>query len=413
MVFNNTGNYVKSGVGITDIGATFNNSGSVIVNAGRLSLNSDNDIDSYSTGSFAIANGATLSFRQEWPQLRYRDTGQRQIQWHGSVAHRRCQRLSPLCADDWRQQPRRPTDGCQRRLQTDGSFTVANLSQTGGVLSGIGTLTVSGPTTLQGGAQIGTGTSQFNGAVAINGNASRVVGNGRTMNTPAVTTWGGNSSRCGQLDLRQQQRHLQQRRHLERHQQFQRLAGLSQLGRQRHRGLQQHRQLQQVRQRRQRHLHRVQQHRCGQRQRRSARAARQQQQHQHRFVPDRCGQHAEFRQECQQRRAGHAGQRHLQRHRRAAGGRVQHRRLGRAHARHQQPRLYAHHCQRHAANRRQLHRRQLQPNRRPTRGHRHAERSAGWPRSLAATRPTRAPASSTATWPSAATARAACPVGAR
>ncbi len=61
-MFNNTGNYVKSGVGITDIGATFNNSGSVIVNAGRLSLNSDNDIDSYSTGSFAIANGATLSF---------------------------------------------------------------------------------------------------------------------------------------------------------------------------------------------------------------------------------------------------------------------------------------------------------------------------------------------------------------
>ena len=193
-VFNNSGTYNKTGNATTDIDTAFNNSGTVSVSAGQLNLNGN--VDSTSTGTFNIAVGTTLSFGNggssgvaTLDHVTFGGTGTLLIDASGNPGSDVLM-LGTLSHAG--------TLAIARgTLQIDDSFSVPTYNQTGGEVTGAGTLTVSGLATLTGGEQTGTGTSQFNGNVDITGNGLSTLSGGRVMNTAATTTWGGNTSNGG------------------------------------------------------------------------------------------------------------------------------------------------------------------------------------------------------------------------
>ncbi|MBK6659926.1 MAG: hypothetical protein IPG43_18065 [Proteobacteria bacterium] len=86
------------------------------------------------------------------------------------------------------------------------SPTVTTFNQSGGTLSGTGTLTVSGASTLStpgfGQASMtGTGTTRFDGALSVTGGGLHDLTGGRRLLTTATTTWTNSSGNSGQFRL--------------------------------------------------------------------------------------------------------------------------------------------------------------------------------------------------------------------
>ena len=190
-VFNNSGTYNKSGAGTTHLFVSFNNTGTTDIQTGTLSLRNGGLL----AGSVDIAPGATLAVGRNGSSaglvtfdnaLALSGTGELLIDANGSGA------VDALF--DGNHSHAGATRLVSGTAQVDDTLALASFEQTGGILTGGGTVTVTGPATLAAGFQTGTGTSQFDGNVAMLGASSRALGGGRTMNTTATTSWGGNAA---------------------------------------------------------------------------------------------------------------------------------------------------------------------------------------------------------------------------
>ncbi len=76
--------------------------------------------------------------------------------------------------------------------QLNSDTTILGINQTGGTISGTGTLTLTGASTWTGGTHTGAGISQFNGPLAISGTTTKTISGSRVVNA-ASTDWSGNA----------------------------------------------------------------------------------------------------------------------------------------------------------------------------------------------------------------------------
>lgn len=82
--------------------------------------------------------------------------------------------------------------------QLNSNTTILGLThQTGGTLSGTGTLQLTGASTWGAGTHTGTGTTQYDSTLAISDNNSQSITGGRTETLNGTTTWSGNTANNG------------------------------------------------------------------------------------------------------------------------------------------------------------------------------------------------------------------------
>ena len=164
--FNNIGTYNKQSntITTTDLGLAFNNSGVVNVNAGTLRPSGGT-----STGTFNIADGAVLDFRNGNNTLNGATT-----QGLGTLA---------ITSD---------LVGADAIVTINGGSHTTPFLLSGSQLNG-SSHTFQGAATWTGGAIFGPGTTDFANNVAITGANTKVVGGGRTLNLHGTTTWSGNT----------------------------------------------------------------------------------------------------------------------------------------------------------------------------------------------------------------------------
>lgn len=164
--FNNLGTYVKQSNTITtiDLGLAFNNSGTVQLNAGTF-----RPTGGVSSGSFVIAGGATLDFRNGSHTLDNASTG-------GAGTF--------LVSTD--------NVGADGVVSVNGGTHTTALRITGSVLAG-SHHSFQGPVTWTGGAISGNASTTFTNDVSITGPATKVLVGGRVLNLQGTTTWSGNT----------------------------------------------------------------------------------------------------------------------------------------------------------------------------------------------------------------------------
>ncbi len=194
-LFDNSGSYTKAGSGISDLYVAFNNTGTVNVTAGRLSL--VGNVDSRSTGHFEIAGGAVLAFGRGGSSgglatldgVSFGGTGQLLIDASNSASTDVLLASNAVHAGT--------LAVANGALAVDSSFSVAAFAQTGGILRGTGTTLVDGDASFNGGSQLDAGSTRFNAALTLGGNGSRSLGGGRVFITAGNTLWSGNASSGG------------------------------------------------------------------------------------------------------------------------------------------------------------------------------------------------------------------------
>lgn len=179
--FNNAGTLTKiagGGDGVTRFTGPFNNTGSVSVNSGMLSMENGGS----HTGTFAIASGATLDFGLGTHTF----TG-------GTLSG-----AGRLLVSGGTTQIGTGTTVAVDLLEvgfgtltTSQPIQAATYLQTGGTLSGAGTLTVSGMLTWSGGTMAGTGVTQANGGIDLITDSAVSLRDVRTLNNAGTATWTG------------------------------------------------------------------------------------------------------------------------------------------------------------------------------------------------------------------------------
>lgn len=165
--FNNIGTYNKQSNTVTtgDIGVAFNNSGTVNVNAGTMLLAGGS-----SSGSFNIAAGATLEFRNGASTLDHATTG-----GAGTLK---------LGTDNV---------GGDAVLTINGGIHTGKLLISGSTLTGEAH-SFQGPATWSGGAISGAASTTFDGDLSITGANTKTLSGGRVINLNGTTTWSGNTA---------------------------------------------------------------------------------------------------------------------------------------------------------------------------------------------------------------------------
>jgi hypothetical protein len=186
--FNNSATYTKSGNSTTSFaGATlFNNTGNVNVLAGTLSLNGGGA----SSGTFAIAGGATLQFSGAATGASSPSFNSATVTGPGTLT----------IANAVLTQTGTTTESGLLNvtgggLAVNGTWNASNYAQSAGTVGGSGTLTVSGPASFTGGT-IGNSTAgvvTFQNSLQITGSAAKSINDG-TVNTQGTTAWGGNTA---------------------------------------------------------------------------------------------------------------------------------------------------------------------------------------------------------------------------
>ncbi|MBS0448361.1 MAG: hypothetical protein JSR59_20740 [Proteobacteria bacterium] len=176
-VFNNIGSYVKSGASTTTFAATFNNKGTLDVDAGTLSLNAGGA----STGSIDVAAGATLNVGAGTYALSgmKAGTGTGTLQVSGSGV------LNTQGANSFAGQ----LSTVGGSFNATGTFAASGLNMSAGTLTGTGKVSFAGGGTWAGGTMSGTGTTTFSGPLALVGNTDGRIITGRTVNFAGTTTW--------------------------------------------------------------------------------------------------------------------------------------------------------------------------------------------------------------------------------
>ncbi|MGH9456052.1 MAG: beta strand repeat-containing protein, partial [Thermoanaerobaculia bacterium] len=164
-LFNNLAGatFTRSGIGTTSFqnGALFNNSGTVNVTGGSLSLR-----DGASTGPFSVGTGATLAFLAGTHTL----GAGASFTGTGTVA----------------------LSGATLSIDAPVTTAATNFAFSSGTLTGPGALTVTSGFTWTGGTMSGTGTTSIDptGSLAISGSSSKTI-NTRTIQNAGLGTWSG------------------------------------------------------------------------------------------------------------------------------------------------------------------------------------------------------------------------------
>ena len=176
---NNQGTWTKSGTATTStISTAFNNSGTVNVQSGTLSLTGGGT----ESGTVNVSSGATLGFDGGTFSLN-------SIAAAGSAGHIRVSGLSTVVNESGTLTNGGDLQITGGTLNDGGAINTATLTQSGGVLSGAGTVTVSGLTTLSGGSETGSGTTNAQGGASITG--------GFALDGGRVLQLGGSSTATG------------------------------------------------------------------------------------------------------------------------------------------------------------------------------------------------------------------------
>jgi hypothetical protein len=165
--FNNAGTYNKTAGTVTtvDIGVAFNNTGTVNLDAGTF-----RPAGGTSSGSFNIAAGATLDFRNGNNVLNNVTTS-----GAGTL------------------QTSTDNVGADGVLTLNGGTHTTRVLLSGSTLAG-SDHSFQGPATWTGGAIFGAASTTFTGGLAITGAGLKVIVGGRSLNLHGTTTWSGNTA---------------------------------------------------------------------------------------------------------------------------------------------------------------------------------------------------------------------------
>jgi Ca2+-binding RTX toxin-like protein len=207
--FFNSGTYQKSGANKTSIGAYFNNTGTVDIQGGTLSLSGD----SVSTGTFSSAVGTTLEFGST-TELAFGthditsttevnafsnsfgrilvNAGSGRVNMSGVISHGGLLEIGGGTFN---------INGVffENDTYKNGVFNTNTYKQSGGILGESGTLNVAGAADWTGGEMTGGGVTNFNGALNISGDDQKFIANMQSINTKGTTIWGGNTFTDGNI----------------------------------------------------------------------------------------------------------------------------------------------------------------------------------------------------------------------
>ena len=183
--FNNTGIFRKSGgTGVTTVATvlTFNNSGTVQVQAGTLRLWTG--ATSNSGGAFEVSSGATLQFTGGTHNLFATSavSGAGQVRFDGATVNLDgAYTVSGL------------TTVSGGTPNFNSTVSLSSLDISGGTLSGSGVLTVTGTLNWTGGWQSGSGATVIAPGAALNasGSSSKTLAGSRTLENQGTITWSG------------------------------------------------------------------------------------------------------------------------------------------------------------------------------------------------------------------------------
>jgi hypothetical protein len=178
--FNNAGTFNKvDSSGTTIFGISFNNSGTVDVQTGTLSLNAGGD----STGSFTAESGTNLNFTGG-TTLRSASSvsGAGTVGVSGSAFGGTVYVLGGYSVTN--------TTLTNGTLNFGHDNSVANLTMSGGTLTGLNDVTVTGLLNWTAGTMSGTGRTISSGVLNISGSGGKTLDT-RTLNNAGLATWTG------------------------------------------------------------------------------------------------------------------------------------------------------------------------------------------------------------------------------
>jgi hypothetical protein len=167
------------GAGTTHFSPILNNSGSVLVSSGTLSL----DGGGTSSGAFTANLSCTLDFYTGTYSL----TGSSNVSGAGTVSLTSSATVN--VAGTYSITGTTSVNG--GTINFNAAATTASLNMSGGVIGGTAALTVSGASTLSGGTMNGTGSTTFNGPVTATSATNYILFDARTINNAATFTYSG------------------------------------------------------------------------------------------------------------------------------------------------------------------------------------------------------------------------------
>jgi phage baseplate assembly protein gpV len=181
--FNNAGTFVKQDTsGTASFGIAFNNSGTVDVQMGTLNLNNGGN----STGAFVAEDGTTLAFNQGTHTLRAASgvSGGGTVQF-GTTAFGGGGNVTVLGSYSVD-----TTNLISSTVNFAHDSTVDNLNLSGGALTGLNKVTVTGTLNWTGGTMSGAGSTVSTGALNISGTTGKILDT-RTLTNAGTATWTG------------------------------------------------------------------------------------------------------------------------------------------------------------------------------------------------------------------------------
>jgi hypothetical protein len=181
--FNNQGTFVKQNTsGTASFGVAFNNGGTVDVMTGALNLNNGGN----STGAFAAEAGATLAFNQGTHTLRAASSvigdGTVQLGMTGFNGGGTVNVLGVYSVNT--------TNLVSSAVNFAHDSTLPNLNMSGGTLTGLNNVTVTGTLNWTGGTMTGAGRTVSTGALNIGGSGAKSL-DMRTLTNAGTATWTG------------------------------------------------------------------------------------------------------------------------------------------------------------------------------------------------------------------------------
>jgi hypothetical protein len=187
LVFNNSGIYRKTQNTTSTFEWLLNNTGTLDIQAGTLDLAAS----STQASKVLLANSARLLFRagtHTTAGLSITGAGIVEVSGTYDTSSNVVQTGDLTLAGELRL-----TGGT---LTNSGTLAVPSFVQSDGdsVLTGAGTLNVQGAATWSAGTLRGTGTLNFKGDLAISGDTTKLIFDGRVINLLGTTTWSGNTA---------------------------------------------------------------------------------------------------------------------------------------------------------------------------------------------------------------------------
>jgi hypothetical protein len=185
-VVTNAGIFRRSSSGVVVALGTFNNSGSVVVQAGVLELQADGN----ASGSFQVSAGAMLSFGGSSSRsVTYDLSSTSSITGAGTVSFQPTTGGTTNIFGSY--SAATTLVGGLASLNFFGTATTTTLTMQSGALGGSATFTVAGQLTWSGGTMVGPGRTVASGGLMLSGNSTKQLSAGRSLDNAATAVWTG------------------------------------------------------------------------------------------------------------------------------------------------------------------------------------------------------------------------------